>query len=133
MTQRKRAITAPNNLKRANSDACEDDREIVLWNDVLVEESEEEGGQQGRGLPPSVSDIPVTPASSPRSSGKDSAGHPFSPSFLSIAFCLGVGRFHISADIIKLLYSEYIYGYIHIRVSVRTPSYIYKSLQGRNI
>jgi hypothetical protein len=57
MTRRKRAITASiNNLKRAKQlkedhtqkpVEPEDDGEIVLWNDVLVEESEEEGGQQG--------------------------------------------------------------------------------------
>lgn len=57
MTRRKRAITASvNNLKRAKQlkedhtqkpVEPEDDGKIVLWNDVLVEESEEEGGQQG--------------------------------------------------------------------------------------
>jgi hypothetical protein len=114
MTRRKRAITASiNNVKRAKqlkedhtqTVEPEDDGEIVLWNDVLVEESEERRKKADNKdkdflLPPLRGPLPSqtfrpsgTPASSlwrsPSMPERIPPGHPFSPSSLSIAFCPG--------------------------------------------
>jgi hypothetical protein len=106
MTRRKRAITPSiNKLKRAKQlkedhtqkpVEPEDGGEIVLWNDVLVEESRKKADNKDEDflLPPLRGPLPSqtsrSPSGTPASSlWRSPPGHPFSPSSLSIAFCPG--------------------------------------------
>ena len=99
-------ITASiNNLKRAKQlkedhtqkpVEPEDDGEIVLWNDVLVEESRKKADNKDEDflLPPLrvplLSQTSRPPSGTPASSlWRSPPGHPFFPSSLSIAFCPG--------------------------------------------